>query len=310
MDSIASRVASGVYQGIADDSLKDEDNGIWLMDVPLAFHEPWFQRFRWIRWLDRLAEQEQVVQGRGELFQRFRWQWARLRQTGAWDLADVGGEILGEIQAAWFQDGHNHALEISAWDEYVTAIATYHHRHLCLDTLADFETMLDRLAGSCFQFLPHLTPQQRRQARALGMVDQGYNVLRDMAEDARQGLCYFPTEILDRFQVHRSQVLAGTCGQDPAYRAMMEFWVLEYLPQLRRRSRPFLTTTLPPDWQALVAWFHHRYQRIERVMVAQNFDFQAFAPLYWQQVSQELTHLAHRRPLRIVADLEAWGRPR
>jgi phytoene synthase len=212
VSQVATYVASSDCQAIADDALKDEDNGLWLMAVPASMHQSWFQRFQWIRWLDRLAEQDQIVQAGGVEFAAFRAAWQQLATTGQLptqtDHSGMAGgawPILEDLHRTWFADGKpgDHPLEMAGWQEYVDAIARYHRPHFTLETLADYEAMLDHLAGACFQFLPDLTPEQRAIARPFGMVDQCYNILRDLYEDARQGICYFPQEVLQEFGVTR-----------------------------------------------------------------------------------------------------------
>jgi phytoene synthase len=312
VSQVATYVASSDCQAIADDALKDEDNGLWLMAVPASMHQSWFQRFQWIRWLDRLAEQDQIVQAGGVEFAAFRAAWQQLATTGQLptqtDHSGMAGgawPILEDLHRTWFADGKpgDHPLEMAGWQEYVDAIARYHRPHFTLETLADYEAMLDHLAGACFQFLPDLTPEQRAIARPFGMVDQCYNILRDLYEDARQGICYFPQEVLQEFGVTVAEILNFTCFDNPGYRPLMAFWLQDYLPQLRRRTAPFLQSApMHPTWQALILWFIHRYHRIEAVMAACDDNFVTFASRHWAQVAGELQH---QRQLG-CANLQAW----
>lgn len=294
---VAAQVASSDHHAIADDGLKDEDNGLWLMALPAAMHQPWFQRFHWIRWLDRLAEQDHIVQVGGTDFAAFQAAWQTLVATGQQPEQPLGEPapwpVLADIHQTWFagDQAPDHALEIAGWQEYVAAIAQYHRPHLTLETLADYEAMLDHLAGACFQFLPHLTPAQRAIARPFGMVDQCYNILRDLDEDTRQGICYFPQEVLREFGLTTADILNRTCFDQPGYQPLMAFWFQDYLPQLRRRTVPFLRSDpMHPAWQALILWFLHRYQRIEAVMATCHYNFATFAPCHWQQVAADLQY--------------------
>ncbi|WP_008317440.1 squalene/phytoene synthase family protein [Leptolyngbya sp. PCC 6406] len=291
MSILTSQVASSEYQAIADDALKDEDNGIWLACLPATMHHDWFQRFHWIRWLDRLAEQDNIVLPGGGQFLAFQAAWQRLLETGELDITPSLPSVLREVYQAWFAEGHpdQHQAEIIAWNDYVEAIVEYHRPHLTLQTLADYEQMLDRLAGSCFQVLPHLEPQQRTIARHFGVVDQFYNTLRDLYEDARQGVCYFPQEVLNEFGVTTAEILDFSCFENPGYGPLMQFWLQDYLPELRRRTLPFLQSEpMPMDWQALILWFIHRYRRIDGVMASCHDNFVDFAPAYWETVQRDL----------------------
>lgn len=292
MVAIAQRVASSEYQAIADDALKDEDNGIWLTCLAPAAHQDWFQRFYWIRWVDRLAEQEQLVKPGGGQFAAFCRAWHGLRDRGLLTATDAQQwPVLRDIQQCWFtvQGQPRSQAEIAAWDGYLQAMTTYHQPHLTLKTLAGYERMLIDLAGSCFQLLPQLRDSQRQAAGDFGMVDQFYNNLRDLYEDTRRGVCYFPADLLDQFDLVTEEILDLSCLHKANYHRLMQFWVENYLQRLKQRLLPLLLSpNLDPAWRYLVAWFLHRYQRVERVMRACHYDFVAFAHRYWEAVHQDL----------------------
>lgn len=292
MMNISNRVGSSAYRAIADDSLKDEDNGFWLRGVAPEARNVWLQRFSWLRWVDRLAEQEHVVDCQGCQFSGFYHNWKQLFNTHHLP-SSTSYPILQEIDLAWFQlpMAAQAQAEITAWDRYVDAIAAYHAPTLRLNTLADYEQMLLHLAGSCFQFLPDLPPHYRDIAGYLGMVDQFYNNLRDLYEDAQQGICYFPESVLRRFHLTREDILTQRCFEQGGYRPMMQFWVDQYLPRLCRQTLPLLLATdLPPAWQCLISWFVHRYVRIESTFKACHDNFVTFSQVYHQAVAQDLEH--------------------
>lgn len=284
-------VASSEYDAIANDSLKDEDNGVWLVGFPRGIQIIWLQHFYWIRWVDRLAEQDQLVRPGGKKFGLFYQAWKRLLKTGKLDPRDQGWPVLQQIAACWFEPSshHLHQLEIEAWGCYVDAVRDYHQRSLTIATVQDYETMLTRLAGACFQCLPFLETHHRAIAGGFGVVDQFYNNLRDLHEDAARGLCYFPNELLDRFGVRRQEILDHSCFVNPGYRRLMSFWINDYLSELRQQQQSLvIQPDLHPAWQCLVAWFLHRYARIEKVMQACQYNFVTFSSQYWQAVRQDL----------------------
>lgn len=283
--------ASSEYQAISDDALKDKDNGLWLSCFPTETQDLWIQRFSWLRRLDRLAEQDQLICPGGYQFPAFQADWQRLFQARRWLPACDRWDILAEIYHHWLSPsaaGHYEA-ELQGWNRYVDAMADYHKPDLTLRTLQDYDTMLDRLAGSCFQFLPELHPDDRFIARHFGIVDQYYNNLRDLYEDACQGVCYFPREILLQFQVSVEEILDLTCFANPGYYRLMEFWLMDYLPRLQRQAIGLIVSDrLACTWQYLMAWFMHRYRRIERVMAVCHYNFVQFDRVYWGIVQQEL----------------------
>jgi phytoene synthase len=305
MMKISNAVASSVYAGIADDALKDEDNGIWLATLPKSIQAIWRERFHWIRRVDRLAEQDQIVQPGGEQFPAFYQAWKRLKAYHCLSPGDANWPILRQIETTWFLEdgGHLHQAEIEAWDCYMDAIADYHQPQLTLQTVSEYEEMLTRLAGSCFAVLPFLAPHQRAHARQFGVVDQFYNNLRDLYEDSCQGICYFPQTLLDKFGVQRSEIIDQSCFQNPGYFDLMEFWVNRYLPQLRQHHLGLLTLPdLHPSWQCLTTWFMHRYQRIEQVLQVCEYDFVAFANEYWPVVERDLQEQTRR-----LQPPQLWG---
>lgn len=345
--AVARLVESSQYCAIADDSLKDEDNAAWVLELEPAVQQEWIERIGWIRKVDRLAEcellgKESHINTDSPSFLALHRAWKQLLGQGQLLVTDDRLGLLATIQQRWFaagdrpetvpwppvpganefgtggsgaQDagGSNAAdgavncgdisrldrtpddidrLCIQAWDRYLDAILTYHRDDLRIATLADYETMLETLAGSFFQILPFLSPAQWEAAYHFGAVDQFYNNLRDIDEDARQGICYFPQEVLDRFGVARSQVLDRSCIGTPEFHAMMLFWLDDYLPKLRRRAfKLVLAQDLHPSWVILRDWSLHRYARIERVLRDCQFDFVAFQSAYWEAV---------------VADLNRW----
>jgi phytoene synthase len=305
MMNISKEVASSVYTAIADDALKDEDNGIWLSLLPDSIQMIWRERFHWIRRVDRLAEQDQLVHPGGQQFPAFYHAWQQLKTQKYLAPEDQHWTVLQQIEAAWFladTTGGLHQAEINAWDCYMEAIVDYHQPSLHLTTLAEYEVMLERLAGACFEVLPFLADHQRAIARQFGVVDQFYNNLRDLYEDARQGICYFPETLLENFGIKRSEILDQSCLQNPGYLPLMDFWVNTYLPELRQRHLGLLALPdLHPAWRCLTAWFVHRYLRIERVLRACQYNFVTFAQQYWHEVKQDLEerkrHLRQGRPL-------------
>jgi phytoene synthase len=327
--SVFSRlVGSSRYQAITDDALKDEDNAAWVMDLPSTVRDQWIQRIAWIRLIDRLAEEHFICTANRELaptgraggsergrslqptgsreFDQVYHDWQQLRAIAlspgptrparAAARLNLTHPIVIHIRDCWFQDPTDplNQYSIQAWDQYLEAIATYHGSQLAIHTLADYRTMLERLAGAFFQILPFLRLDQCQAAGQFGVVDQFYNNLRDLAEDAQQGICYFPTEVLVHFGVRREAILDGSCCRQAGYQAMMRFWLEDYLPRLRRRAYRFiLDDELHPSWQQLRSWSLHRYNRIEHLLRECKFDFVAFAPCYWEAVRQELSVSPH-----------------
>ncbi|MGD1908840.1 MAG: squalene/phytoene synthase family protein [Leptolyngbyaceae cyanobacterium] len=297
-------VASAEYRAISDDTLKDQDNGLWLSCFSAEVQGVWLQRFSWLRRLDRLAEQDQLIAPGGRQFPDFQVGWRQLFQARCWVPACGQWDILDEIYHHWLSPAGDCEAELQGWNRYVEAMANYHRPVLALKTLQDHDNMLDWLAGSCFQFLPDLHPEDRSLARYFGMVDQCYNNLRDLHEDACQGICYFPEALLSRFQLSSTEILNFTCFENPGYYRLMAFWLMDYLPQLQNRAMGLICSDrLPRTWQYLLAWFIHRYRRIERVMVACDYNFVQFAHIHRAVVQHELRLHANQSVATLSHDL-------
>lgn len=288
--AISSLVGSSHYEAFSDDSLKDEDNAAWVMLLQPAIRDEWIERISWIRLIDRLAENELIRLGTCE-FHQFQAHWKHLLRTGQVKTGLAYEEVLLKMQMRWFQGnpGAVKALAVQAWDRYLAAIARYHTSDLVIETLAEYESMLAELAGAFFQILPFLPEKYWQAAACWGTLDQFYNNLRDMQEDAAQGVCYLPTELLDRFSISRAEILEQRAVDNPGYSQLMQFWLDEYLPQLWQRAHQLMEAEdLPLCWRILRDWSLHRYARIERVFRACQFNYTQFPEHYWVEVKQEL----------------------
>lgn len=294
--SIADLVGSSLHPAIADDALKDEDNAAWVMELEPEVRQAWIERIHWIRLADRLSESE-LVEGQPGQFQDFYAAWRWLRSTGTVQPAGEHRSLFESMRDRWFvQSDPTCQLAQDAWERYLLALDRYNQKGLVFETIADFETMLRELASSFFQVLPFLSTQTWHLVGAFGVVDQFYNTLRDLREDAEQGICYLPNELLDRFGVTRTEMLELRAYENPGYRSMMEFWIYDYLPKLHRRAYPFiLSPDLHPSWQILRDWSLNRYKRIERVMRHCGYDYVRFPQVYWRQVQRDLVLLLPSR---------------
>lgn len=289
-EKIADLVGSSNYQGISDDALKDEDSAGWVMELDQPIRVQWVERIRWIRLIDRFAENELLCK-KHSIFQSFLVGWQRLVLTGNVETGCACYELLTKMQLCWFEqtDQPSMQLSLAAWKRYVRAIAHYHTADLVIHTMAEYEQILTDLGGSFFQVLPFLSETHHQAAGYFGMLDQFYNHLRDLREDAEQGICNLPSELLERFGVSRDEILQQQAMKNPGYYKMMQFWLRKYLPELRCKARQLLAAEeLHPSWQVLCHWSLYRYQRIDRVFRNCQFDYTQFSQVYWRQVRADL----------------------
>ncbi|AUX39320.1 hypothetical protein SOCE26_007090 [Sorangium cellulosum] len=302
--SISSVVGSSHYRALSDDALKDEDNAAWVLGLPPGVKQAWIDRIRWIRIVDRLAENERI-EPHERRFSRFMEDWRRLRARGILDPSCPFAGELAAIRALWMRGGSGPdrgtgedemaRRALAAWDAYLLALADYHAPSLLIRTMKDHDTMLMRLSGHIFQLVPFLTKEHWDAAGEFGRLDQFFNNLRDMQEDADRGICYLPGEELARHGVTRAQVISGRCVDTPGYRALMSSWLDEVMPALYARAAPFIDAQdLHPSLQLMKEWSLRRYARITRVFRALGFDYRRFPARYWAEVRRDL---AERRQL-------------
>jgi phytoene synthase len=308
--TISDLIGSSQYKAVADDSLKDEDNAAWIMELERSVRNEWVERISWIRLVDRLAENELVDVNSSE-FRKFYTGWKGLLIKGQIGPECTYRDVLTSIRDRWFRNSSSsiNRLSIQSWDRFLEATARYHRSNLVIETLNQYTTMLESLSGSCFQLLPCLPEKYWQSAAAFGALDQFFNNLRDMQEDAEQGICYLPAELLSEFGISRDEILQLTACQNSNYSSMMQFWMDGYLPRLRQKTYDLMVAEdLPPSWEIWRDWSFHRYRRIERIFRGCQFDYTRFPRVYWFEVERDLPLLLSqvRQELQSLAS-EAHG---
>lgn len=293
--TISNYVASSQYQAVADDALNDEDNAAWVMTLEYQTRAEWIERIRWIRLIDRLAEDEMLNANHSQ-FQQFQHNWNQLLRGTMVEPGCPHQDVLLRMQACWFNQASElyNNTQIQAWSHYLQAIAHYHTTKFTITTLQDYETMALGLSGSFFQVFPYITLHYQPSVAYLGVVDQFFNNLRDLQEDAQQGICYLPKSLLDHFGVKVEEVLDFSACDHRGYHKMMQFWLGNYLPKINQNLTSLVAAEdLHPSWKLCRDWCLHRYHRIERVFCECNFDYTLFPSCYWSQVQQELPKLIY-----------------
>ncbi|WP_437636104.1 squalene/phytoene synthase family protein [Sorangium sp. So ce854] len=296
---ISAVVGSSHYRALSDDALKDEDNAAWVLGLEPDVKQAWLDRIRWIRIVDRLAENERI-EPHERRFSRFMEAWRLLRSRGFVDPSCPFASELSAIRALWLRSDGDPARarreaddieerSLAAWDAYLLALADYHAPGLLIRTMREHDTMLMRLSGHIFQLVPFLTMEHWDAAGEFGRLDQFFNNLRDMQEDADRGICYLPEEELARHGVTRAQVISGRCVGTSGYERLMRSWLDEVLPALYARAAPFIEARgLHPSLEIMREWSLRRYARITRVFRATGFDHRRFPARYWAEVRRDL----------------------
>jgi len=304
-EQVSTLLGSSLYRALADDALKDEDNAAWVLTLPEGVQGAWLARIHWIRLVDRLAENERF-EPEQRRFRKFLDGWRLLCAEGRVDPAGPFARELDGIRATWLMpgsEGHDARTDamaqraLTAWDAYLKALAVYHAPDVRVRSMREHDEMLWRLSGRIFQLVPYLTEELWDAAGEFGRLDQFFNNLRDLQEDAENGICYLPADLLERFGVTRAEVISGRCIGSPGYQALMRFWVNEHLPLLRGGAARFIQASgLHPSLEIMRSWSLRRHERIVRVLCAVDFDFRRFPSRYWAEVRRDL--LAWRAAVR------------
>lgn len=161
------------------------------------------------------------------------------------DIADEPGESVDDRRRALDQwkDGLLHGFENP--DELQAEVAELPKRYAidpalmveiidgvsCDFTQSRYETY-ESLLAYCYkvasvvglvsiEIFGYKNPASKDYAVALGYALQLTNVIRDVAEDARNGRIYLPLEDLKRFQVTEEQIMSG--AYDANFEALMQF---------------------------------------------------------------------------------------
>ena len=270
----ASSSSSSQFRAIAHDARKDEDNAAFVASLPPAEQAAWLERLRWLRLADRLAEDEERY-GNGR-FTRFMEAWKALERDGR----EMEGFEPAHREIRVRLGPEPHAM--ACWNTYLAALRDYSSPSLALETLADHDRMLARI-GSFFGVFPYLRETEREAAARFGMLDQIMNNLRDIAEDAAHGISYFPRDVLARFGVARDAIFDGSAVRAPGYHAMMRFWLDEHVAQVRVWAAPFeAAREVHPSIALMRETSLARYERVERVFGACDFDYLVFPDAYWR----------------------------
>lgn len=235
-----------VVRQAPDDRAKDDDSLGFVRGFEPAERERWIAWATRVRLADRLAETDP----------------AALRMLRAFDYGDEP----------------RHA---DAWSSYLDALAHYGSGYV-VKTLADHDEMLRRLSGPIVQLAPGMPEELWEAAGHFGALDQFFNNLRDIQEDAERGMCWLPEEVLRWYGITRADVISGRAPAMAGWCDMVGLWLGSYLASLRDAAAPFLeAVSLPAPLLAMRTWTLWRYARIERTLSAVDYDYRRFQARYW-----------------------------
>jgi phytoene/squalene synthetase len=285
-------IGSASHHALSDDRLKDQDNLAFLAGQPADARAAFLAVCAVLRELDRIIEAARAARDHGRL-ERLREAWHALWTEGR-VLSGDEARVLRRARELWLADESISAVVAGAsFDEYLAAVCEYSRPGVELRGIWEHNRMLMRISGAMFRLFPFVQPHRLRAIGHFGALDHFFNNLRDVQEDAEAELVFFPREVLDRFGVRRGYIATGRAVGTPEFRALMTFWLDDYLPAVRERARGFIDAAdLHPSLASLRASCLHRYRRVERVLRGLDFDYRRFPAVYEAEVRREIAERA------------------
>src|SRR2546425_196760 len=124
--TISDHLHSSRYYSMTDDSLKDEDNVAWVMDLQENDRNEWMDLLKWVRIADRLFEKEAFqnsVKKFSYSFNDFLSSWKKLRATGEVN-DDQFAALFKKLKTRWEKEklGEN---DLKNWDLYLSSLVKY-----------------------------------------------------------------------------------------------------------------------------------------------------------------------------------------
>lgn len=294
-NSVSEVMHSSQYDRTSDDSLKDEDNVSWVMDLPEESRDRWLTSLQWIRATDRMVEAESTRPTRSTAYghHEFMADW-RLLRAGRLPEASPLKPLFASLRRQWSEDALPESV-LQRWDAYLDALWRYQNPQTVVRTFADYRRSLRDLGGF-FEAFPYQPAGLEAAVRALGTLDQFYNNLRDLAEDTRRGICTFPKALLNEFSLESAELREVVERHDPRVTGLFEHLLATLVAELRQEMAPLLRAgpTLHPSWVAMLAHFLTRYSRIEYVARLVGYKASEFSATYWALVQNDLDRRKER----------------
>ncbi|MBI4176786.1 MAG: squalene/phytoene synthase family protein [Candidatus Aenigmarchaeota archaeon] len=282
--TISDYIASSKSYNQTDDSLKDEDNAAWIMQLPEGDTKRWISVLHWVRLADRLLERDRLQAGNtAYTFSRFLADWKKARSGEPVEDSEHT-TLFSELQELWKDEGLVES-DLTTWDLYLTSLEKYTRPGIIIGDMEEYEKALYGLSGTFFQAFPFKPKEHHKEAGILGTLDQFYNNLRDLHEDSARGVYYFPEALLQKFGIDRSELPKLVKEPDSRFVDMNEFLLTSFVPKLKSEAAAILSSgNLHPSWKLMIRNNFRRYSRIEYVFRLANHNAAKFSTSYWDHV--------------------------
>jgi len=289
--TISDIIDSARYYSVTDDSLKDEDNVAWIMELQENEIKEWVKVLKWIRVADRLLERDvfqKSINNFSYTFKDFISDWNKLRATGEIDNNSLFASLFKELKLRWDKEK---LIEenLKIWDLYLDSLVKYVKPNVTIHDMTEYENALYGLSGTFFQAFPFAPNNYMKEIGILGTIDQFYNNLRDLYEDITRGICYFPISLLKEFELHVNDMENQIIEPDIQFIRLNEYLLSFFVSKLKTNIAPLLSANgLHHSWQLLLKNVLSRHSRIEYVFRLCNYNAKQFNVKYWNFVRADL----------------------
>lgn len=282
--TVSDYIASSKSYDQTDDSLKDEDNASWIMQLPADDTKKWISVLHWVRLADRLLERDRLQSsGTTYTFSKFLDDWKKTRSGVSIEDSEHAA-LFGELQKLWKEEGLAES-DLTAWDLYLESLEKYTQPGIIINDMDDYKKVLYGLSGTFFQAFPFKPKEYHKEAGILGILDQFYNNLRDLHEDSARGVYYFPETLLQKFSISRVELPKLVKKPDQRFVDMNEFLLTSFVPKLKAEAAAILNAeNLHWSWKLMIKNNFHRYNRIEYVFRLVEHNAARFGTSYWDHV--------------------------
>ncbi len=287
-DTISDYLESSKFYTQTDDSLKDEDNAAWIMELPEDEIKKWVSVLHWVRLADRLLEWDRLQMDKSVLkFSKFLVNWKNLRVGENFSNSEHS-KLFEELSSFW--KVHNVTAEdLETWDFYLESLEKYTRPGIVIHDMQEYETALYGLSGTFFLAFPNGPIKYKKEIGILGTLDQFYNNVRDLYEDSVRGLYYFPETLLVQFGIKRGELPRLVVEPDGRFVRMNEFLLESFAGKLKASVAHMVTDeNLPASWQIMIKNNFKRYARIENVFRKVGYNSLEFSMVYWDHVRVDI----------------------
>src|SRR3989449_1356202 len=296
MQPISRRIHSSRFYTLLDDSLKDEDNVGWVMQLSSREIKDWITILQWVRVPDRLLERDRFEGESGDYgYANFVEDWRKLRRDRSVSPSSPFAELFRQIRSRWQREKPTER-ELRVWDQYLDSLKRYVRPSVEIVGMKEYRRALFGLSGTFFQALPHAPKLYKAQVGMLGMLDQFFNNLRDLFEDTKRGICYYPLSLLEQFRISPDELSTLVTKPDRRFVALNQNLLSSFASGLQARIAPLLLANpIDRSWRLLLENTMIRHNRVEYVMRLSQFNAREFRATYWDHVRKDIRKQTRQR---------------